>query len=150
MATSSSGMHILVGCRTPDGFFLFMEPRDTSVMLWIWPRGPIVTWALGHGKSSNVNSSTVNHKESTKQFYRVNHTSSSFFFFPLIYLHNIDLICTFFFTVHDISSNVSATVPLSPSQCGTAASVWAFETSAPSPASSHRWTLRCHCHARGR
>lgn len=42
-ATSSSGMHgkLKLGASAPDDFFRFMEPRDTSVMLWICSRCPI-------------------------------------------------------------------------------------------------------------
>lgn len=34
--TWSSGTKGLLRTSVPDDFFLLMEPRETSVMLWIW------------------------------------------------------------------------------------------------------------------
>lgn len=49
LATSFFGTHRVLGqwASSPDDFFFFMEPRDTSEMLWILARCPITTTRVG-------------------------------------------------------------------------------------------------------
>lgn len=55
VAVATCGMQFMVTCRpATDDFFLLMEPRDTSVMLWIWARRRIKMRAFVRRKSSEV------------------------------------------------------------------------------------------------
>lgn len=117
-------------------FFLRIELRDSSVILWIW-----TTW-YGPGETAD---SEQGKRPSCQMLHIV-----------LVFKHAVvtrlfvGTHCVFFFVQNAIklykvvekrpvsADYINVALPLSPSQSWTVASVSASETSAPSPVSSHK------------
>ena len=78
VATSSSGIHRVLrgGAPTRDDVFLFMEPRDTSVMLWIWAPPP--NHKARFGEEFKFNKSRTGHGDLCFTFLSISITIALF------------------------------------------------------------------------